>query len=44
MSLNKIELINNYVFRYKKNLTNCEVILTYITIIAQVIINAHIYK
>ena len=31
--LNKIKLIINCVFCYKKNLTNCEVIVTCITII-----------
>ena len=41
---NKTKLINNCVSCYKKNLINCEVMLTCITIVAQVIINAHVYK
>ena len=44
MSSNKTNLINDCVFRYEKNSTNREVILTCITIIAQVVINAHVYK
>jgi len=44
ISLNKTKIINNCVAYYKKNLINCKVMFTCITIVAQTIINAYIYK
>jgi len=44
ISLNKTKIINDCVSRYKKNSTNCEIILICITIIAQVVTNTHVYK
>jgi len=44
ISLDKTKLINNCVARYKKNSTNCEVMLTCMIVIAQVMANAHLYK
>jgi len=41
---NKTKIINNCVSRYKKNLTNREVMFTCIIIAAQVVANAHVYK
>ncbi len=42
--LNKTKVINNCVSCYKKNLTNCEVIFTCITIVVQAIIDIYVYK
>jgi len=44
MSLDKAKLINDCVSRYEKNPTNREIMLTCITIVAQAMIDAHVYK
>jgi len=44
MSPNKANLINDCVFRYEEDSINCEVILTCMTMIAQAMTNAHVYK
>lgn len=44
MLSNKAKVINNCVVRCEENLNNCEIMLTCMTIAAQAITNAHIYK